>query len=124
MTHSGLTKYALILDGIASTESAPTAITLLGITTIRKKRGNRSSTCILENTAQISMTKILWIKTMAFIVSLLPLGTRKMARGKYKWWMSRQDRLDKLVVGVRSGRGAYRGLAVLILIVSMNEFWE
>lgn len=124
MTHSGLMKYALIQDGIASTESALRAIALLGITTIRKKRGNHSSTCIPENTARISMTMILWIRTMAFTVSLLPLGTRKRARCKYKWWMRRQGRLDKLVVGVRSGRGIYRGLAVLILIVSMNEFCE
>lgn len=105
MTHSGLTKYALILDGIATTESAPKAITLLGITTIRKKRGNRSSTCILENIARISMTMIVWIRTMAFMMSLLPLATQTRARGKYKQWMTRQVRLDKLGVGVRSGRG-------------------
>lgn len=84
MTRSGLTKYALILDGIATTELAPRAITLLGITTTRKKRGNRSSICILENTARLSMTMIVWIRTMAFMMSLLPLGTKVRARGKYK----------------------------------------
>lgn len=105
MTHSGLTKYALILDGTATTESAPRAITSLGITTIRKKRGNRSSICILENTARISMTMIVWIRIMAHMMALLPLKAKKRARGKFKQWMNRQDRFDKLAVGVRSGRG-------------------
>lgn len=95
MIHSGLTKYALILDGIAMTESAPRAITLHGITTIRKKRGNRFSTCILENTARILKTMILWIRTMAFVAFLPPLGTQTRARGECKWCMSREDRLGK-----------------------------
>lgn len=105
MTHSGLTKSARILDGTATTESAPRAITLLGTTTISKKRGNRSSTCILENIARISMKMIVWILTMAFMMALLPLRTQTRAREKFKQWMNRQDRLNKLAVGVRSGRG-------------------
>lgn len=103
MTRSGLTKYALILDGIATTELAPRAITLLGITTTRKKRGNRSSICILENTARLSMTMIVWIRTMAFMMSLLP--QKQGQEANISRWMTRQDRLDKLGVGVRSGRG-------------------
>lgn len=107
MIHSGLTKYALILDRIAITESAPRAITLHGITTIRKKLGNRFSTCILENTARILKTMILWIRKMAFVAFLPPLGTQTRARGKYKWWMSREDRLEKSEDCVRVGEGDF-----------------
>lgn len=42
---------------------------------------------------------------MAYMMVLFPLKAKIRERGKFKKCMNRQDRLDKLAVGVRSGRG-------------------
>lgn len=42
---------------------------------------------------------------MTFVAFLPLLGTQTRERGKYKWWMSREERLEKLEGCVGFGKG-------------------